>query len=68
VEAFLVSSGIVAVAKIGDKTQLLAVALAARYRRPPPIVLGILLRDAREPLARPVARAWITSSYLLRDR
>lgn len=41
-EAFLVSTGLVAVAEIGDKTQLLALVLAARYRRPLPIILGIL--------------------------
>lgn len=37
-----VSAGVVAVAEIGDKTQLLAIVLAARYRRPVPIILGIL--------------------------
>lgn len=42
-EAFLVSAGIVAIAEIGDKTQLLALVLAARYRKPIPIILGILL-------------------------
>ncbi len=42
-EAFFVSAGIVAVAEIGDKTQLLALLLAARYRRPLPIIAGILL-------------------------
>jgi putative Ca2+/H+ antiporter (TMEM165/GDT1 family) len=41
-EAFLVSTGIVALAEIGDKTQLLAFLLAARYRRPTPIIMGIL--------------------------
>ena len=42
-EPLLVSTGIVAVAEIGDKTQLLALILAARYRRPLPIGLGILV-------------------------
>ncbi|HYF23327.1 MAG TPA: TMEM165/GDT1 family protein [Caulobacteraceae bacterium] len=41
-EAFLVSTGLVAVAEIGDKTQLLALCLAATWRRPVPILLGIL--------------------------
>jgi putative Ca2+/H+ antiporter (TMEM165/GDT1 family) len=41
-EAFWVSTGVVAVAEIGDKTQLLAIVLAAKFRRPIPIVLGIL--------------------------
>jgi putative Ca2+/H+ antiporter (TMEM165/GDT1 family) len=42
-EAFLVSAGIVALTEIGDKTQLLAFVLAARYRRPLPIIAGIFL-------------------------
>lgn len=42
-EAFLVSTGLVAVAEIGDKTQLLAMILAAKFRRPVPIILGILV-------------------------
>lgn len=42
-ETLLASSGIVALAEIGDKTQLLALLLAARYRKPIPIVLGILI-------------------------
>ncbi|MEO7424838.1 MAG: TMEM165/GDT1 family protein [Fibrobacteria bacterium] len=41
-QAFLVSAGVVALAEIGDKTQLLSLVLAARFRRPLPIVLGIL--------------------------
>jgi len=40
-EAVLVSAGVVAIAELGDKTQLLAVLLAARFRAPIPIVLGI---------------------------
>lgn len=42
-EPLLISAGVVAIAEIGDKTQLLAMVLAARYRRPLPIVLGILV-------------------------
>lgn len=42
-EAFLVSTGVVALGEIGDKTQLLALMLAARYRRPWPIAAGILV-------------------------
>ncbi len=42
-QAFLLSTGIVALAEIGDKTQLLSFVLAARYRRPWPIVAGILV-------------------------
>lgn len=40
--AFLVSTGLVAIAEIGDKTQLLALLLAARFRKPVPIIAGIL--------------------------
>ena len=42
-EAFLVSTGIVALAEMGDKTQLLSLVLAARFRKPWPIVLGIFV-------------------------
>ncbi|MFN3581783.1 MAG: TMEM165/GDT1 family protein [Pseudomonas sp.] len=42
-EAFLVSTGIVALAEIGDKTQLLALLLILRFRQPWPIVLGIFV-------------------------
>ena len=42
-EAFLISTGIVALAEIGDKTQLLAFILAAKFRKPVPIILGILV-------------------------
>ncbi|MEW9856199.1 TMEM165/GDT1 family protein [Novosphingobium sp. M1R2S20] len=41
-EAFLTSTAVVALAEIGDKTQLLAIVLAARFKRPLPIVFGIL--------------------------
>ncbi|MEY4377520.1 MAG: hypothetical protein RJB26_2070 [Pseudomonadota bacterium] len=42
-EALLFSTGVVALAEIGDKTQLLAFLLAAKFRKPGPIILGILL-------------------------
>ena len=42
-EPVFVSAGLVAIAEIGDKTQLLAIILAARFRRPIPIILGILV-------------------------
>ena len=42
-EAFLVSTGIVALGEMGDKTQLLALLLTARFRRPVPIIAGILV-------------------------
>ncbi len=42
-ESFFVSTGIVALAEMGDKTQLLAFVLAARFRKPLPIIAGILV-------------------------
>ena len=54
-EAFFVSTAIVAVAEIGDKTQLLALMLAARYRKPLPIILGILCAT----LANHAIAAWV---------
>lgn len=41
-DAFLISAGLVSIAEIGDKTMLLAIVLAAAWRRPLPILLGIL--------------------------
>jgi len=55
VEAFLVSTGIIVLAEIGDKTQLLALVLAARYRRPVPVILGILVAT----LANHALAAWL---------
>ncbi len=43
VSAFFISTGIVALAEIGDKTQLLAFILAAKFKKPLPIILGILV-------------------------
>lgn len=40
--SFLVSASVVAIAEIGDKTQLLSLLLAAKYRKPIPIILGVL--------------------------
>lgn len=54
-EAFLVSTGVVAIAEIGDKTQLLAFVLAARFRQPIPIILGILIAT----VANHALAAWI---------
>jgi Ca2+/H+ antiporter, TMEM165/GDT1 family len=51
VEAFLVSMGVVALAEIGDKTQLLALVLAARFRAPIPVIMGILVATLANHLA-----------------
>ncbi|GAA5180552.1 TMEM165/GDT1 family protein [Niveibacterium umoris] len=60
-EAFLISTGIVALAEIGDKTQLLAFVLAAKFRRPLPIVLGILVATLANHACAGALGAWITS-------
>jgi Ca2+/H+ antiporter, TMEM165/GDT1 family len=60
-EAFLISTGIVALAEIGDKTQLLAFILAARYRKPAPIVLGILIATLANHAAAGALGSWIAS-------
>lgn len=60
-EAFLVSTGIVALAEIGDKTQLLAFLLAAKFRKPVPIILGILVATLVNHACAGVLGAWLTS-------
>ncbi len=60
-EAFLVSTGIVALAEIGDKTQLLAFILAAKFRRPVPIIIGILVATIANHAFAGALGAWITS-------
>ena len=59
-EAFLISTGIVALAEIGDKTQLLAFILAAKFRRPVPIILGILLATLANHAFAGAVGTWIT--------
>jgi putative Ca2+/H+ antiporter (TMEM165/GDT1 family) len=58
-EAFLVSTGVVALGEIGDKTQLLAIVLAAMYRRPWPIVAGILVATLANHAAAGALGGWI---------
>ena len=60
-EAFLVSTGIVALAEIGDKTQLLAFILAARFRKPLPIIIGILIATVANHGVAGALGAWITT-------
>ena len=59
-EALLVSTGVVALAEIGDKTQLLAFLLAARFKKPVPIVMGILLATLVNHGLAGALGAWIT--------
>jgi putative Ca2+/H+ antiporter (TMEM165/GDT1 family) len=59
-EAFLVSTGIVALAEMGDKTQLLALILAVRFRKPIPIVLGIFVATLVNHGLAGALGAWLT--------
>jgi Ca2+/H+ antiporter, TMEM165/GDT1 family len=58
-EAFLVSITTVAVAEIGDRTQLLSLALAAHYRKPVPIIFGILLATIANHSIAGALGAWL---------
>lgn len=60
-EAFLISTGIVALAEIGDKTQLLALVLAARFREPVPIVLGIFVATLVNHALAGALGAWVAT-------
>ena len=59
-EALLVSIGVVALAEIGDKTQLLTLVLAARYRKPWPIVAGIFVATLVNHGIAGAVGAWLT--------
>jgi putative Ca2+/H+ antiporter (TMEM165/GDT1 family) len=59
-EAFLVSTGVVALGEIGDKTQLLALLLAARYRQPWPIIWGILVATLANHAGASALGVWLT--------
>ncbi len=60
-DALFISTGVVALAEIGDKTQLLAFILAARFKKPIPIVLGILAATIINHGLAGALGAWITS-------
>ena len=60
-EAFLISTGIVALAEMGDKTQLLALVLAARFRKPWPIVFGIFVATIANHALAGGLGAWVTT-------
>ena len=61
-EALFVSTGVVALAEIGDKTQLLAFILAARFKKPWPIIAGILCATIVNHGVAGALGAWITSA------
>ena len=60
-EAFLISTGIVALAEMGDKTQLLSLVLAARFRKPWPIVMGILVATLANHALAGAVGSWVTT-------
>ena len=60
-EAFILSIGVVALAEIGDKTQLLALLLAARFRKPLPIIAGIVCATLINHGLAGFFGAWVTS-------
>jgi putative Ca2+/H+ antiporter (TMEM165/GDT1 family) len=60
-EALLVSIGVVALAEIGDKTQLLTLVLAARHRKPWPIVAGIFVATLANHAIAGAVGAWLTT-------
>jgi len=60
-ETWLISTGIVALAEIGDKTQLLAFILATRFRRPLPIIAGILVATLLNHGFAGALGTWITT-------
>jgi putative Ca2+/H+ antiporter (TMEM165/GDT1 family) len=60
--ALLTSTGVVAISEIGDKTQLLALLLAARFRKPMPIILGIFVATVLNHAAAALAGEWVASA------
>ncbi len=61
-EAFLISTGLVALAEIGDKTQLLALVLATRFRQPVPIIAGIFVATVLNHALAGALGSWITTT------
>lgn len=61
-EALLLSTGVVALAEVGDKTQLLAFLLAARFKRPLPIIAGILVATLFNHTLAGALGTWITAT------
>ena len=61
-EAFWISTGVVALGEMGDKTQLLAVLLAVRFKKPAPIILGILLATLANHALAGALGGWVASA------
>lgn len=62
-ESLFVPTGIVALAEIGDKTQLLALLLAARFRRPWPIIWGIVVATLANHFAAGAVGNWVAGFF-----
>jgi putative Ca2+/H+ antiporter (TMEM165/GDT1 family) len=62
VEAFLISTGVVALGEMGDKTQLLALMLAARFRKPWPIIAGIFVATLANHALAGAIGAWVAQA------
>ena len=60
-EALLISTGVVALGEMGDKTQLLALLLAAKFKRPIPIILGIFTATLANHTLAGALGAWIAA-------
>ena len=61
-ESLFVSTGVIALAEIGDKTQLLAFLLAARFKKPAPIILGILIATIFNHGLAGALGSWVTQA------
>ena len=61
-EAFLISTGVVALGEMGDKTQLLAMLLAVKFRKPVPIILGILVATLLNHATAGLVGGWIADA------
>lgn len=61
-EALLVSTGVVALGEMGDKTQLLAIVLAAAFRKPIPIILGIFVATLANHAAAGALGGWVAAA------
>lgn len=62
-QSLFVPTGLVAIAEIGDKTQLLALLLAARFRKPWPIIWGILVATVANHFAAGAVGKWVASFF-----
>ena len=61
-EAFLISTGVVALGEMGDKTQLLAIVLAAAFRKPLTIILGIFVATVVNHAVAGAVGGWVAQA------